>query len=194
MTLRLHLASSSSRRREILRTLGLEFSFAGVDLDEARRVGEAARDMVVRLAVQKARAATTASDVVLAADTAVVLGDRVFGKPRSAENAAEMLAALSGHTHEVVTGVAVLRGGSISTALSRSKVRFRDIHPAQAAQYWQSGEPRDKAGGYAIQGLGGTFVSELRGSYSGVVGLPVYETAELLSAAGIDVLRSASSQ
>lgn len=184
----LHLASGSPRRCEILEALGLRFSFGGVDIDESRRAGEAAEAMVVRLAIGKAEAATTASETVLGADTAVVLGDRIFGKPESKDEAIGMLMALSGRTHEVLTGVVVTAASGLSTAISRSEVRFRDIDPAEAIDYWHSEEPRDKAGAYAIQGKGGVFVAALSGSYSGVVGLPVFETARLLSAAGIDIL------
>ncbi|MDH4108244.1 MAG: Maf family nucleotide pyrophosphatase [Gammaproteobacteria bacterium] len=183
----LHLASGSPRRREILAALGLQFSSGGVDVDEARFGMETASDMVTRLAVAKAEAARGA-EVIVGADTVVVLGDEVFGKPVSRDDALRMLAALSGRTHEVLTGVAVRHDGRTRCSLSRSFVRFRDISTDEAARYWQSGEPADKAGAYAVQGLGGIFVAEVRGSYSGVVGLPVFETAALLEAAGIDLL------
>jgi len=185
----LHLASASPRRREILEALRLSFSAGGADIDESLLPHEDAEAMVRRLAVGKARALHGTGDVILAADTAVVLGDRIFGKPRSEDEALAMLAALSGEQHRVLTGVAVLSAGGIQTSVSCSEVRFRDIDPAEAADYWHSGEPRDKAGAYAIQGLGGIFVASLRGSYSGVVGLPVFETVALLRDAGIDVLR-----
>lgn len=184
----LHLASASPRRRELLQALGLQFSVGGADIDESPLTDESAEAMVLRLAVGKAKALAGAADVILAADTAVVLGDRVFGKPRSKDEALAMLGALSGVQHTVLTGVAVLSAGGTQAAVSRSEVRFRDIDPAEAADYWHSGEPRDKAGAYAIQGLGGMFVAGLRGSYSGVVGLPVFETVPLLREAGIDVL------
>lgn len=186
----LHLASASPRRREILEALGLVFTFAGVDLDETPRRGEAADAMVLRLATEKALAAAGEGDdrVILGADTVVILGDRILGKPRSADDALQMLAELSGRTHDVLTGVALCHGGRVDTAISRSSVRFREIPGDEAARYWQSGEPRDKAGAYAIQGLGGVFVESLRGSYSGVVGLPVFETAQLLRDAGIEIL------
>lgn len=129
-----------------------------------------------------------AACAVIGADTAVALGDRWFGKPAGQADAAAMLAALSGRTHEVLTGVAVHRDGRLRTALSRTSVTFRDIDPEEAAHYWHSGEPADKAGGYAIQGLGGVFVAAIEGSYSGVVGLPVFETAALLSGAGLPLL------
>lgn len=187
----LHLASASPRRREILGSLGLRFSFAGVDVDEKRFDGEAADTMALRLAVTKAEAAEPAvgSDtVILAADTVVTLGDAVFGKPVSRQDALDMLAELSGQSHTVVTAVAVLHRGEVRTTISESIVRFRVINPDEAAQYWQSGEPRDKAGAYAIQGKGGIFVESLSGSYSGVVGLPVFETVRMLSEAGVHVL------
>lgn len=190
----LHLASGSPRRREILEALGLTFTYGGVDVDESPLPDERAAAMVMRLAVAKARAAATdsATDrVVLGADTAVVLGERMFGKPAAEADAIAMLLALSGRTHEVLTGVAVVRDTEISTAMSRTEVRFREIDPAEAAEYWHSGEPGDKAGAYAIQGRGGVFVASLSGSYSGVVGLPVFETAQLLSAAGIELLSGA---
>jgi len=185
----LHLASSSPRRKEILRALGLTFSAKGVEADESRLEGEPAEDMALRLAVAKARsAAIDESRIVLAADTVVVLGERVFGKPEDCDDAIDMLEALSGHTHRVLTGVAVLAQAGIRTTLSATEVKFREIRPDEALAYWQSGEPCDKAGAYAIQGLGGVFVEGISGSYSGVVGLPVFETVQLLRDAGLRVL------
>lgn len=186
----LHLASSSPRRREILAALELEFSVGGVDVDEQRLDGEAPAAMVLRLACDKALAgAANASQVVLGADTAVVLGDDVFGKPVDATDAMSMLAQLSGQTHKVLTGVAVWNGHEMRSVMSATDVRFREIDPDEVRAYWQSGEPCDKAGAYAIQGKGGVFVEEIRGSYTGVVGLPVFETVQLLRDAGINVLR-----
>ncbi len=186
----LHLASSSPRRHEILTALGLTFTAAGVDVDEQPLPAEAPDAMVLRLAVLKARSAQADSRIVLGADTAVVLGDLVFGKPRDEADALAMLAQLSGRQHQVMTGVAVLTGEEQQTVLSTTDVRFREIRPDEARSYWQSGEPRDKAGAYAIQGLGGAFVESINGSYSGVVGLPAFETAQLLQNAGLDVLKS----
>ena len=179
------LASSSPRRRDILNALGLEFEQQSVDIDETPRPGEVAEELVLRLARAKALAASAAGRVVLAADTAVVLDGEVFGKPAGREHALDMLARLSGREHTVLTGVAVAAGPELSTALSRTEVRFREIGRDEALQYWQSGEPRDKAGAYGIQGKGGVFVSHVSGSYTGVVGLPVFETAGLLTAAGV---------
>ena len=146
--------------------------------------------MAVRLAREKAAAARlSATDLpVLAADTVVVLDSRVYGKPRSMDEALEMLEALSGRTHRVVTGVAVRRHERIRTAMSETEVDFREVRPDEALRYWQSREPEGKAGAYAIQGTGGIFVKAIRGSYTGVVGLPVYETAELLGQFGIEIL------
>ncbi|MDX1498349.1 MAG: Maf family protein [Woeseiaceae bacterium] len=184
----LHLASSSPRRRELLATFGFDFTVEGVDLEERRLEGEAPPDMVLRLATAKACAAREGGQrLVLGADTAVVLDDRVFGKPADGGDAVAMLTALSGRRHQVLSGVALRAGAAVTTALSVTDVVFRDIRPDEARQYWQSGEPADKAGAYAIQGLGGVFVASIEGSYSGVVGLPIFETAELLRGAGLDV-------
>lgn len=185
----IHLASSSPRRKAILERLGVTFSAGGVGVDERRLDGERAEDMVLRLAVAKANAAAVpAGHVVIGADTAVVVKDQVFGKPRDEAHALAMLEALSSRTHRVVTGVAVCSLTGTSSILSTTDVRFREIGRDEALRYWQSGEPVGKAGAYAIQGRGGVFVERLAGSYSGVVGLPVFETSCLLREAGVDVL------
>ncbi len=179
------LASSSPRRREILTALGLEFEVRSVPVDETPLSGETPEAMVVRLATAKAVAAREPNAVVLAADTAVVVDGGILGKPSGRDDALRMLERLSGREHRVVTGVAVSTDGRIDTAVSRTTVLFRDIGRDEALDYWHSGEPRDKAGGYGIQGLGGVFVERIAGSYSGVVGLPVFETAALLGRAGV---------
>jgi len=135
----LHLASSSPRRREILVSLGVDFSFAGVDIDESRAPQEGVEEMVLRLACEKAQAADADELPVLGADTIVALDDRVFGKPASEDDALEMLASLSGRTHKVHTGVACISEGRVSTVVATTEVRFRDIHPDEARAYWQSG-------------------------------------------------------
>jgi septum formation protein len=184
----LYLASASPRRRELLAQVGIEFELAAAQVDEGRRGRETAADYVRRLALAKARAASRSVDlargIVLAADTAVVIDDRILGKPVGEADAVRMLGALSGRSHEVYTGIVALDETREAFALSRSAVRFREISPAEAAAYWQTGEPRDKAGGYAIQGIGAIFVAELRGSYSGVMGLPLFETACTLTSFG----------
>ena len=187
----IHLASSSPRRHEILTAMGLRFTAAGVDIDETRYEGEPVADMVVRLAIAKAAAARENLDQslpIIGADTAVVIGDQVLGKPGPQDEAVQMLASLSGRSHTVLTGVALDYAGVVRTATSLTEVRFREISPDEAQSYWQSGEPLDKAGAYAVQGIAGIFVEELSGSYSGVVGLPVFETAALLADAGLEVL------
>ena len=186
----LHLASASPRRAEILDALGITYSMAGMDIDEQRLANEAAGAMVMRLATGKAAAARVAhAGIVLAADTAVVVDDAVFGKPQDQDDALAMLNSLSGRRHRVMTGVALHWDGFDRVALSTSEVQFREIDPDEALAYWHSGEPRGKAGAYAVQGLGGIFVEAIRGSYSGVVGLPVFETSALLAEAGIDVIK-----
>jgi len=183
----LHLASTSPRRREILQALGIEFIRVAVDVDESALEDESPQQLVRRLALAKADACSDGS-IVLGADTVVVLSERILGKPVDADDAIEMLLALSGCTHTVYTGVALKSPTGARSVVSATDVRFREIGRDEARLYWQSGEPCDKAGAYAIQGLGGQFIESIEGSYSGVVGLPVFETVELLRSAGIDVL------
>ena len=187
----LHLASSSSRRAEILRALGLEVSIQGVAIDESPLDGESPLQMVLRLAQGKAAAASVdAGRLILGADTVVVLEQKVLGKPRDEADAIDMLLSLSGRRHQVLTGVALKTPEKIHLVHSMTNVQFREIGRDEATLYWQSGEPADKAGAYGIQGLGGQFVMSIEGSYSGVVGLPVFETAALLRQAGIDLMRT----
>ena len=187
----LHLASSSPRRTEILNALVIAFTSLVVDIDERREGNEATDAMVLRLGSAKAAAARQdRSGPVLAADTAVVIDDMIFGKPRDEDDALAMLACLSGRSHRVMTGVALHWDDGQETALSVNEVTFREISPDEALAYWQSGEPFGKAGAYAIQGRGGVFVEAIRGSYSGVMGLPVFETAQLLAGAGINIIES----
>lgn len=188
---KLCLASSSPRRQQILAALGLEFDVRPTDVEESRLSGESPDRMVLRLAVAKARAATSADRpaVVIGADTAVVVDGEILGKPGDVDDALRMLARLSGRAHRVLTGVAVRDPSGTATALSSTDVTFREIARDEALAYWQTGEPGDKAGAYAIQGLGGAFVSRVDGSYTGVVGLPVFETLTLLKRAGIDIFR-----
>lgn len=186
-----HLASRSPRRQELLRQLGLVFDTLPADIPEQPQPDESAADYALRMAVEKAQAAQQRSGThlpVLGADTDVVLNGSILGKPRDRDDGLRMLAALSGRAHEVYSAVAVIRGDRIECALSVTQVHFGEIAAAQAAAYWDSGEPADKAGGYGIQGLGAMFVREIRGSYSGVVGLPLYETVQLLALFGVQTL------
>jgi septum formation protein len=185
----LHLASTSPRRKEILAALDLDFDVVHVDVDETPLDAETPGEMVLRLAVAKARAVTLGpTDIALGADTAVVIDGRALGKPVDEADGIAMLAALSGRGHKVVSGVALHGAHGTFTALSETDVNFREISRDEALAYWQSGEPCDKAGAYAIQGLGGAFIERIEGSYSGVVGLPVFETVALLKEAGLEVV------
>ncbi|NCF15612.1 MAG: septum formation inhibitor Maf [Gammaproteobacteria bacterium] len=183
------LASTSPRRREILATLGLDFTVVPVDVDESPQDGETPGDMALRLAVAKAAAADAHdNNIVLGADTIVAIDGRALGKPVDKADCLAMLERLSGRGHKVLTGVALHGAQGSQTALSETDVYFREISRDEALAYWQSGEPCDKAGAYAVQGLGGVFVERIEGSYSGVVGLPVFETATLLANAGLGVV------
>lgn len=181
------LASASPRRRQLLGQIGVPHVLAVPDVDEAVLPGEAAADYVVRMACSKARSIHTGSAAlpVLAADTIVVIDGRICGKPANADEGIAMLRELSGRPHLVLTAVALAAAGEVAHRLSISEVRFRPMSSAQCIAYWNSGEPHDKAGGYAVQGCGAVFIEHLSGSYSGVMGLPLFETAQLLEAAGL---------
>jgi septum formation protein len=186
MTPRLVLASQSPRRRQMLGQLGIALDVRPAHADEAVLPGEPPRDYVLRVAREKARA--VAGETVLAADTAVVLGAEVLGKPADAEDARRMLRALSGTDHEVLTAVCVRRTQPALAleldAVVATRVRFALLSPREIDWYVATGEPLDKAGAYAIQGAGGAFVLSVEGSVSNVVGLPLAETAALLRRAG----------
>lgn len=188
MTAQFYLASKSPRRGELLQQLGLRFEILTADIAETPAAGEIAADYALRIAVEKARAVLPLVQrglPVLGADTDVVLDGKIIGKPRGREDAISMLLALSAREHVVYSAVALMHGARIETALSVTHVSFGEITPAMANAYWDTGEPEGKAGAYAIQGQGARFVKEIRGSYSGVVGLPLYETCELLKKFGI---------
>ncbi len=184
--MRLVLASQSPRRRELLGLLGLDPEVRPAHADETLHPGEPAEAYVRRVAREKA--AAVAGELVLGADTAVVLGEEVLGKPRDAEDARRMLRALSGRDHRVLTGVCLRVGGAAPrelAALVATEVSFAALTPGQVDWYVATGEPLDKAGAYALQGAGGSLVREIRGSVSNVVGLPLAETAALLARAGL---------
>lgn len=185
------LASASPRRRELLGHIGVRFEPLPVDIDETPLSGEFPRDYVSRLALSKARAAQQrrkSALPILGADTAVVIDAKILGKPYDQADALAMLAMLSGREHRVLSAVAIVQGERQALAVNTSTVRFRPLSEAERRAYWETGEPADKAGAYAIQGIGAAFVSDLRGSHSGVMGLPLYETAELLRRFGIDIV------
>ena len=183
------LASASPRRRELLASVGLEFEVAHPNLDETRNAGESPQAFAKRVASDKAKliAAQHPGTAVLAADTIVVLQGRVFGKPKNAKNAAEMLTDLSGKTHAVLTAVAVVSPAGRYQTIVRTTVRFRRLSPEFVSWYSHSEEPKDKAGAYAIQGAAGSQIESIQGSPSNVVGLPLSETLALLAAAGVQL-------
>lgn len=186
--IQIHLASQSPRRRELLQQIGVNFSTLPVDVDEQPLKSESPAAFVERLALEKARAGLgLASDEspVLGADTAVVLGDRILGKPADRADALAMLAALAGNTHRVLTGVALVDRRREAVRVNETRVSFRPLSMDECEAYWATGEPKDKAGAYAIQGVAALFVTRIEGSYSGVVGLPLYETGELLREFGL---------
>jgi septum formation protein len=183
----LRLASVSPRRRELLTQIGVPHLVTGAHIDESVQAGERPHDYVQRMARTKAQTVREQdrSLPVLGADTTVVLDGTVFGKPADRADALRMLGLLSGRTHEVLTAVALASTEGLSMRVSVSSVRFRSLAAEEIAAYWETGEPHDKAGAYAIQGLGAVFVESLSGSFSGVMGLPLFETSELLRAAGV---------
>lgn len=180
--MRLILASASPRRAELLRAAGIPFTVRVADIDETPLPHEDPAAYVVRLAREKARAVPRAADeAVLAADTTVVVAGEIFGKPTGPEDAARMLRTLSGRAHEVLTGVCLLRGESEAADLARTAVWCAPLTESEIADYVASGEPMDKAGGYAIQGLASKFILRIEGSYANVMGLPVDLVYRLLS-------------
>ncbi|MBK1645955.1 septum formation protein Maf [Thiocapsa imhoffii] len=194
---RVYLASRSPRRRLLLEQIGVRALVIEVAIDETPRPLEPPAAYVRRVAAAKARAGcaarpAAASLPVLAADTAVVLDTSILGQPGDRAAAVRMLRRLAGRSHEVFTAVTLIAGGREQQALSVNQVTFRALTESEILKYCDTGEPLDKAGAYGIQGLGAVFVERLQGSYSGVMGLPLLETAQLLAAAGVDVLAAAA--
>ena len=192
------LASSSPRRRELLSEIIAEFEIFSPNVDESTDSSVSCYDVSRLLAARKARAAVAAQipfDYLIASDTVVICGAEILGKPDDLDHAQEMLTRLRDKTHEVSTSVAVVSRDSntaelaISLVTNLSRVMMRSYSDSEMSSFLESGEANDKAGAYAIQGLGGIFVEAVQGSYSGVVGLPVFETAALLAEAGIQILR-----
>lgn len=191
-----YLASQSPRRSELLKQIGISFVVLAVEVDETIKDNERAEDYVLRLAEEKAKmgwfsAKHLCDKAVLGSDTIVVINERILGKPDNREHAISMLTSLSGKTHQVMTAVALAQKGEdptkpeLSSVISVSDVTFKSLSNLEIEQYWQTGECSDKAGAYAIQGIAAAFITHLSGSYSGVMGLPLHETVELLHQAGI---------
>ncbi len=191
----IYLASASPRRQELLRQIGVAFQVLPSGIEEQPQPHEAPRDYVQRVALDKAHAAARtlagrglAAHPVLGADTEVVLEGEVLGKPRDAAHGKAMLRRLAGRSHEVLSAVALLADSRALTAVSHSRVTFAPLSDAAIERYWASGEPADKAGGYAVQGRAAAFITRIEGSYSGIVGLPLAEVAQLLEQIGRPVL------
>ncbi len=186
MNIELILASQSPRRAELLRQMGLVFQTAPVDLDESLQADELPTAYVQRLAQGKAEAVSRRfpASWVLGADTTVVVEGQILTKPVDEADFQRMMAQLEGRTHQVLTAVALTTPHGTTTALSLSQVTFKPLTDAEITAYWQSSEPTDKAGGYAIQGRAAIWIERLEGSYSGVMGLPIFETAQLLQQQG----------
>ncbi|MRI32262.1 septum formation protein Maf [Endozoicomonas sp. OPT23] len=188
----IYLASQSPRRRELLDQIGVPYTVLSCEIDETPTDGEEPQSYVERMAREKAKAGwlCVACDgltehPVLAADTSVILGKKILGKPENSDHACDMLLALSGTCHEVITAVAVYSDRNVEVTVSRTKVRMTTFSKDVAKEYIATGEPADKAGAYGIQGYGAVLVDSIEGSYSGVVGLPLKETAELLKTFGV---------
>jgi len=192
MNPQLILASASPRRRELLAQIGIRHAVMAVDIDETPFPGEAPAAYVERVAAEKSTACAAQNDSrlpILAADTSVICDGRILGKPDDLQHAIEMLSRLSGRSHQVYSAVSLRSRQCHWQAVSVSEVRFRPLSHQEIVAYWQTGEPCDKAGAYAIQGLASVFIESIAGSFSGVMGLPLFETAQLLSQAGIEVIQ-----
>jgi septum formation protein len=190
MSQQIILASESPRRKQLLAQLGLEVLVHPVNLDETPHFDENPIAYVQRMAAEKSELALkrlTTNFAILAADTAVICNGQIMGKPKDKTDGMRMLQQLSGQTHQVLSAIS-LRGKQHWQALNSTEVTFRTLTEDEINGYWHTGEPADKAGGYAIQGLAACFIREIKGSYSGVMGLPLYETAQLLAYQGIDLL------
>ena len=188
----IYLASSSPRRRQLLEQLGIRYRVVAQAVDETPRREESPLQCVERLALEKARAGwaglTGGAAPVLGADTCIVLDGEMLGKPRDRDHGLAILAALAGRSHHVLSAVALVQGECAAVRTSESTVTLRHMSRLEREAYWASGEPKDKAGTYAIQGKGAVFIRRLDGSYSGVMGLPLFETAQLLDEFGIAIL------
>lgn len=183
---RLILASASPRRAELLAQINVQFTVDAADIDEQPRLGETPQDYVLRMAIEKALVVSSRhpGKTVLASDTSVVFGNEILGKPENEQHAKNMLRSLSGQTHQVMTSVCLL-GQTQIESLNITEVTFRHLSDADIDDYWASGEPQGKAGSYAIQGFAATFIEKIVGSYSSVMGLPLFELGQMLAKEGL---------
>jgi septum formation protein len=178
------LASQSPRRKELLSQLGYQFQTISANIDESIIGNESPSEYVLRLAIEKAKVVSqnqAADCIVLGSDTSVIFQQHILGKPKNIEECCQQLLMLSNNTHQVLTAIAAVKNNEIYSAIISTDVTFKALSIEEVQRYWQSGEPQDKAGSYGIQGIGGQFVTQINGSYSAVVGLPLYETAKLLA-------------
>lgn len=183
------LASASPRRADLLDQIGISYRVQAVDIDESSLPDESAIELVQRLAKEKSQAIKDKEFPVLGADTLGVLDGELLVKPRDFKHAEEMLSLMSGYWHEILSAVAVTYNGKTTVKLNKNRVRFRRITDDEIKAYWQTGEPQDKSGAYAVQGLAATFIEKIEGSYSGIMGLPLFETSQLLEKVGISTMQ-----
>jgi len=184
----LFLASKSPRRKELLAQLGYQFTCLSADIDESVIFNEPAEQYVVRLAIEKATFIAKSqpeTTLILGSDTSVVLDNHILGKPTDLNDCLRQLSLLSNRQHQVITAIAVAQGQHVKSVAVTTQVTFKEISEEAITRYWHTGEPQDKAGSYGIQGIGGQFVKQISGSYSAVVGLPLYETSQLLADFGM---------
>ena len=186
------LASASPRRAELLDQIGINYEVQIADIDENSLPNESAEALVQRLAIEKSKAVISNNLPVLGSDTLGVLNGNLLVKPRDFEHAHEMLSQMSGNWHEILSAVAITYRGKTQVRLNKNTVLFRALTNDEIKAYWDTGEPQDKAGAYAVQGIGASFIQRIEGSYSGIMGLPLFETSQLLSELGINVLRPAA--
>lgn len=182
------LASASPRRAELLDQVGISYEIKSVDIDENPMLNESAEDLVQRLAIEKSQAIKSSHMPVLGADTLGFIGDQLLVKPTDVDHSITMLSAMSGNWHEILSAVAITYKENTTVRLNRNRVLFRNINQDEMIRYWETGEPQDKAGSYAIQGIAATFIERIEGSYSGIMGLPLFETMQLLNDLGISNL------
>lgn len=193
------LASASPRRAQLLTQIGVRYRRLSIAVDESMLPGETPQQMAQRLACLKASAGWASLQgekqlPLLAADTLVVVDGQILGKPESEEQAISMLLQLSGGVHQVLSAITVIDKGRMESCLVETQVRFRELSREECQRYWNTGEPRDKAGAYGIQGYGALLVASIEGSYSNVVGLPLFETAQMLGRFGVSVWNEVGEQ